>query len=1052
MPAKSKIRIAGNCTLLVIFFAGATGIPLAGQATTAAILGAVTDPSGAAVPGASVTVTNTGTDIARTTLSDERGRYRVPSLNVGQYEVKAELPGFQTVIHKGIEVTVGREVVVDFALPVGQLTQTVTVEQSAPQVETTTAQLSNLVDESQMRALPLNGRNVEQLILLAPGVSIYQSIVAGAFYGTAPTYSVSGSRPNGQAQLLDGTNIQDYFNRGSGAGVVGTSMGIDAIAEFQVLTNTYSAQYGGNGSVMNAVTKSGTNNFHGTAYDFTRDSAMDAKNYFDRPAAPIPSFHRDAYGGTLGGPIKRDRMFFFGNYEGFRHSLGETRIITVPDADARKGFLATGPGGSLVNVGVDARVAPYFKFWPAPDTVVGGGQGIVTLNPTQTAHENYALGRFDWVLPQGDTLFVRHVSDVAELFEPSGGPIPDLWPTINSNNNEFFTVEEKHTFSSTLLNQARFAVSRPWQRSKTDVITHPELQWFPNEGLPDGGLTISGGVTGFGSAAPGPWQFSQTRYNFGDDVYWTKGSRSLKFGAGVTKVQSNVFSPIPGHGSFTFNSFTLFLQGVPLQYSGTILGGRDASRRFREWLYDLYGQHDWRVSSTLTLNLGLRYSPTNNGTEADNKMHRIVDPPYSTGFAQVSQIYDHNPSLANLDPRFGIAWDPFKDHKMSVRAGFGVFHAIIGPRDYAATYYQSPPFVSATELNPVFPKAFSSVAPALPTQTFAMDMKNGLHTPYVEQWNLSIQRELGATTAVTAAYVGSHSIHQVQQLQVNPPIPIVTPNGLQFATLQTVGGRLTVVDNPRVNPAYDTLSSSRTFGWAKYNGLQLGLNRRLNNNWSGQVSYTFSKCIDIGSGSYLVDGGTSISNPFNPNDDRGRCTYDLRHNFSLNGLYTLPFHGNPFVEGWQLSGVFLAHSGNPFNVTTGIATNTFRGSSARPSYVAGCDPTAHPTVDHWFNPSCFSLPAVGFNGNFGRNVLTGPRLTNLDLALLKGVKFSEDKTVQFRAEVFNVPNHPNFALPGGAVFSQGAVAGTGNVNPTYGRITSTRTTSRQVQLGVKLIF
>jgi len=1052
MPTNSRIRIVFIYALSAALLAGAASIPLVGQATTATILGTVTDSSGAAVPGAMVSVTNTGTGIVQTTLSDERGRYRVPSLNIGQYDAKAELQGFQTVIHKGIAVTVGSDVVIDFALRVGQLTETITVEQAAPQVETTTAQLSNLVDESQMRALPLNGRNVEQLLLLAPGVAIYQNIVAGAFYGVAPAYSVSGSRPNGQAQVLDGTNIQDYFNRGSGAGVVGTSMGVDAIGEFQLLTNTYSAQYGGNGSVMNAVTKSGTNNFHGTAYEFMRDSAMDAKDFFARPNAPIPPFHRDQFGGTLGGPIKRDQMFFFGNYEGFRQRLGQTRIITVPDANARQGLLPTGPGGSLVNVGVDPRVAPYFKFWPMPDSVVGGGQGLVTLNPKQTAHENYALGRFDWALPRGDSLFVRYINDTAELFEPTGGPIPDLWPAINSNNNQFFTVEQKHVFSTTLLNQARFAISRPWQRSKTDVITHPELQWFPNEGLPDGGLTVAGGITSFGSAAPGPWQFSQTRYNFGDDVYWTKGGNSLKVGAAATKVHSNVFSPIPGHGSFAFNSLTLFLQGVPATYSGTVPGGRDASRRFREWYYDFYVQEDWRLSSTLTLNLGLRYSPTTNGTEVDNKMHRIIDPPYSTGFAAVPNIYDHNPSLANLDPRVGIAWDPFKDHQTAVRAGFGVFHSIIGPRDYAATYYQSPPLLTATELNPVFPKPFSSIAPALPTQTFAIDLKNGLNTPYVEQWNLSVQRQLGQSMALTAAYVGSHSVHQVQQLQLNPPTPIVTPRGLQFATLQTVGGRLTVVDNPRLNPAYDNLSSARFFGWAKYNALQLGLNRRLSNNWSGQVSYTYSKCTDIGSGSYLVDGGTSISNPFNPNDDIGRCTYDLHHSLSLNGLYTLPFRGNQLVEGWQFSGVFLAHSGNPFNVTSGIATQTFRGSSARPNLVPGCNPTAHPTVEHWYDANCFTLPDVGFNGDFGRNVLNGPRLTSMDLALLKGVKFTEDKTLQFRGEVFNVLNHPNFGLPGGGPFSQGAVAGTGTINPTYGRITSTRTTARQVQLGVKLIF
>jgi outer membrane receptor protein involved in Fe transport len=1025
---------------------------LAAQAATAAVLGTITDQSGAAVPGVAVDVKNTATGVSQTAISDSRGRYRVPNLPIGPYEVKAELQGFQTAIHKDVEVAVGSERVVDFTLSVGQVSESVTVSQQVPLVETTSSQLSNLVDQTQIRELPLNGRNLEQLILLAPGVSIYQSIFAGAFYGAAPAYSVSGSRPNGQAQLLDGTNIQDYFNRGSGAGVIGTSMGVDAIAEFQVLTNTYSAQYGGNGSVMNAVSKSGSNRFSGSAFEFLRNSKMDAKNFFDRKDRPIPPFRRDQFGFSLGGPVKRDRMFFFVNYEGLTQSLTQTRIITVPDANARQGLLPTGPGGSLVNVGVDPRVQPYFKFWPLPDTVIGGGLGNASLTPTQTAHENYVLGRFDWTPRNGVTLFARYVSDVAELFEPTGGPIPDLWPTLNSNNNQFATVEERHVLSNSRLNLVRAAFSRPWQRSRTDINVHPELQWFPNEGLPDGGLTIGGGVTGLGSAAPGPWQFSQSRFNVSDDFYWTLGAHSLKFGGGATKVHSDVFSPIPGHGSFTFSSLTLFLQGVPLQYSGTQRGGRDATRNFREWLYDLYAQDDWQLSGTLTLNLGLRYSPTNNGTEANDKLHRIIDPPVSTGFEAVPHIYDHNPSLANLDPRIGVAWDPRADHRTSIRGGFGVYHAIIGPRDYAATYYNSPPFVTAVELNPVFPFPLSAVAPALPTQTFAMDVKNDLHTPYVQQWNVNLQQQLPRNTVVTAAYVGSRSRDQVQQIQLNPPTPISTPNGLQFATLQTVNGRLTVVDNPRINPAYDNLSSARTIGWANYHALQLGLNRRFANNWSGQVSYTYSKCRDIGSGSFLVDGGTTLSNPFNPDDDEGACSYDLRHNLTLNGLYILPFKGNPLVEGWQLSGVLLMHSGNPFTVTTGIANNTFRGSAPRPNLVPGCDPLAKSTVDHWFNAACFTLPDVGFNGTFPRNELTGPPLRNVDAALMKTTRLSGDRSIQFRLEVFNLLNRANLSLPNGAAFSQAAIAGTGVINPNAGRITSTRTTARQIQLGFRFTF
>jgi hypothetical protein len=1055
MPNHSTFRFAAFAGLFAALLAAAMSIRVEAQAGTAALLGTVTDSSGGAVAEAVIRATHTGTGVTQIAVTDSQGRFRVPNLAVGRYEVQSEKNGFQTVIHKDIDVTVGSERVVDFALPVGNLTETVTVEQSIPLVDTITAQISNLVDETQIRELPLNGRNIEQLILLAPGVQIYQNIVAGAFYGAAPAYSVSGSRPNGQAQVLDGTNVQDYFNRGSGAGVLGTSMGVEAIGEFQLLTNTYSAQYGGNGSVMNAVTKSGTNAVHGSAYEFLRHSRMDARNFFDRPGEPIPPFRRNQFGLTLGGPIKRDRVFFFANYEGLRQTLGLTRIITVPDENARNGFLPTGPGGSLVNVGVDPRVAPYFKFWPLPDRPIGGGLGNVTMNPSQEGDENYFLGRLDWTLPRGASLFVRYISDKAELLDPAAGPLPELNPAINSNHNQFATVEARIVPSNRAVNLVRFSMSRPQQESRTDIAIHPELQWFPGEGLPDGGLTIAGGITGLGSAAPGPWEFLQSRYTIADDLFLTRGGHNLKFGASATAVHSDVFSPIPGHGSFSFNSLTLFLQGVPQQYSGTVPGGRDATRLFREMQYDVYAQDDWRLSREVTLNLGLRYSPTNNGTEADDKLHRIINPPFGPGFEHVDHIYEKNPSLRNIDPRLGVAWDPFDDHSTSIRAGFGVFHAVIGPRDYAATYYNSPPFRTAVQQNPVFslPFTFSNILAALPTQTFAMDMKNDLATPYVVQWNVSVQHEIAPTVVGTAAYVGSRSENQVQQIQLNPPIPTTLPDGrLQFATLQMVAGRPAVVDNPRVNPAFDNLSSSRTIGWARYHGLQLGVNRRFAANWSGQVSYTYSTCTDIGSGSFLVDGGTTASNPFDPDADEGRCTYDIRHNMTANGLYTLPFSGNALVEGWQISGIVSAHSGNPFNVSTGIATHTFRGSAARPDLVPGCDPLRDSTVNRWFDPACFTLPPVGVLGDFGRNVLNGPKYLNVDAALLKTVALPSGRSIQLRGEVFNVLNRANFGAPSGAVFSQGAVAGTGVINPNVGRITSTRTTSRQVQLAVKFMF
>ncbi len=328
--------------------------PLPAQRSAANILGTVADSFGAAIPGASVSARNVDTGITQTSASDSAGRYRLADLPVGTYDVQSEYPGFQIVVHKGVTLAIGSELVVDFSLPVGQLTEAVSVEGQVSTVETTSAALSNLVEPAQIRELPLNGRNYEQLILLAPGVQTIGNVTKGLYYGAANAFSVSGSRANGQQELMDDTDVNDYMNRGSGAGVLATSMGVDAIAEFQTLTNTYGAQYGGNGAVMNAVSKSGTNTFHGSAYEFIRNSALDARNFYETTKAP---FKRNQFGGRLGGPIKKDRMFCFFNYEGLRQSLGETKTYTVLDANARQGIVNDVP------VGIAANVAPVLSFY-----------------------------------------------------------------------------------------------------------------------------------------------------------------------------------------------------------------------------------------------------------------------------------------------------------------------------------------------------------------------------------------------------------------------------------------------------------------------------------------------------------------------------------------------------------------------------------------------------------------------------------------------------------------------------------------------------------------
>jgi len=1018
----------------------------------------------------SVRTTNIGTGASQTVESDSQGRYRVAELPVGEYRVQVEKEGFQSVVRTGIVLTVGSENVVDFSLPLGQATETLSVEAEVPAVNTTSAQLSTLIDQTQIRELPLNGRNIQQLVLLAPGVSNFSGIFQGPFYGGGFTYSVAGARPNGQAELLDDTDVQNYFAHGAGAGVLNTAMGIDAINEFQILTNTYSAQFGGNGSVLNEVTKSGTNNFHGSAYGFLRNSALDARNFFDR-AKPAP-FRRGQFGGTLGGPIKHDRMFFFVNYEGLRQALGETRVISLPDNNAHLGYLPDTAGvqqcvnapaivypdpacAGTIPKSIQPYLAFYDRFFPRPSTLIGGGIGQETVNPLQTGTENYVIGRYDWTISEKDSAFVRYLGDFAELFEPTGGPLPNVWPSLSRSRNQFATIEEKHILSNSMINSARFAFSRPFQDSNTSLNSYSLFQYFPGKGLVDGGMTISG-LTGFGTAAPGPWHFVQNKFALGDDVYWNRGAHAVRFGGEAKRVQSNAWSPVPGDGSWTFQSLALFLQGIPFSFGGILPDANgnpqnDAARGFREWHFAVYMQDDWKLSRSVTVNAGLRYEPTTNGTEVQNKLHSIANAPYG-GYVAVAHIYESNPSLHNFDPRIGLAWDMFDSHKTSLHAGFGIFHNIIGPRDFAAEYYNNPPFATGTQFNPTFPVIFSAISPTQPTQSFGLDYHIN-DTPYVEQWNLNLQHQILKDTVISAAYVGSHGLHQIQENDVNPPVPNTLPDGrLQFS--QLINGR--IVMNPFINPAFGALQIGYANGFSKYHAAQFSVSRRLSGGWQAQLAYTNSSCTDNGSGSYLVDGGTTLANPFNAAYDKGWCAYYNRHNITVNSTYRFPF-SNKLLAGWQLSGILFYHTGYPVNITDGFAQAFSGGGANRPDLAPGCSNNpklVNSTVQRYFDTSCFVLPAVGLLGNLGRNTLIGPGFTNLDASLARTTKVSrvsEQFALQFRAEFFNVLNHANFAAPATGLFVQGA-NGTGNPNPVANRITSTTNQGRQIQFGVKVLF
>lgn len=1073
--------------VLCLMFGGLIGSSKStfSQTIGASISGTVTDPTGAVIPNAQVKVRNVGTEDVRSVSTDVSGSYRVAGLSVGGYEATVEMQGFSTQIRQGITLTVGQQAVVDFTLQLSSVAKEITVNANASQVEATTSTISGLVDEKKIRDLPLNGRDYTQLTLLQAGASAASTSGSNplATSGAIARYTVNGIRPTGNNFLLDGMDVNDPSFNLPLQGVSGQALGVEAIQEFRILTNTFSAQYGRNaGAIVNAISKTGTNAFHGSAYEFLRNSTLDARNFFDKQG--VPPFKRNNFGFTVGGPIIKDKTFFFGNYEGFRERLGVTTNATVPDENARKGTIPIlDPTTGLrkpVNVGVAPGVQSILNLYPLPNgRNFGDGSAEFLGFGNQSTRQDYFLISLDHRFSAQDHLFGRYSYDDGDATLPfSNTPVPGFTTALN-RRNQFFTLQYQKILSPRLINEARFGFTRIRYGAFPSGDSPVSISLFPGP-QPLGTIALQG-ISPLGFSAATRIGAGSNIYEYSDGLSYAIGKHFLNIGGDIERFQIHSFFDGNALGSYNVGSLLNFLQGKSVNYLGVPPGGT-SQRDWRQTQFAIYAQDDYKVKPNLTLNLGLRYAYSTVPNDIHGRNTNIRNPLTDAAVTIGNPIFE-NPTTHNFAPRFGFAWTPpIADHKTVIRGGFGLFYDNIWENIYGNTRFQPPFFILLLTPNAPFPvpppptKAVNLISP----QTVDFHLSN----PYSMQYNLNIQRDLGSDILLTVAYVGSRGVHLFRVFEANTRIPVTLPDGTKFFPPTA----------PRQNPNFGTIRNRAADADSNYNSMQVTLNRRFTQGLQFQVSYTLSKLIDDSAGPFQTDTVAQAANsedPLNRKLDSALSPFDVRQNLVVNYTYDLPFGPGKrwggrlsgplakLAEGWQINGIDTFQTGHPFsivessnvsnngqsgtgiadrpNLTPGFSNNPTSGTSKGCPGVPAGQPLGTPNL--YFDPCAFSLQPRGFLGNLGRNTLTGPGLVDFDFSVVKNTRISESKRVEFRAEFFNLFNRANFQVPSNVGTSAGASSGgdftfdaNGNRLGNAGKIFSTVTTSRQIQFGLKLIF
>ena len=1068
----AKCTLYRSCLLLAVGWA-LCSVCAWPQTQLATVFGTVTDPSDAVVPGVSVTIANQGTGLKRSTLTDTAGQYRFAGLPIGNYSLRLEKTGFRSQLREGVELNSASEVMINSALTIGDLTQQTTVRESIADIDSTASISESLLLEQGITELPLNNRDLFSAVTLQPGVAPAAGSAPSLLSnGTVAQVAINGIRPTMTNVLIDGMDATDPVFGFSPAGASGFFLGLNELTEVRVLTQTFDPEYGGHGgAVIEMITKSGSNQFHGSLWELHRDASFDAKNYFDLGSNPIPPFVRNQFGAELGGPLKRDHTFFFVNYEGFRQAEASTAIATVPDALAHRGLLPSAGNptrctsatpSECVAIPINPQIQPFFNLLP-PSNGADNGDGtgeLITANKGNT-REDHGMVRIDYNFTSAHSLFARYTVDDSSSLVPYVGTPPGTYvpgfPTFHLARNQYLTVQDRTTFGPELTNELRFGVNRTTAASSIDN-THPGLSISLVPDQPFGLIDIAG-MSLIGNSLLFPLGDFSTIYQVQDQISRTIGRHTLKFGVEFRRTESNGRFNVGVNGFYSFQNLSpfgiqpssinpaleFFLEGLPLSYVGSSPSNSDSDRGYRQNIVSGFAQDFVRLSRRLIVNVGLRYDFYSNPTEVNGLLSAIPNPAIDSG-TTVGKVFAGTP-LNLLSPQAGFAWDIFGHGKAVLRSGFGIYRDNFPVIMYGIDRFL-PPFYGAEEF--VFPQ-FLNPQKALETELlYPFTADYHAKFPYVMQYNLDLEREISQGTTLRAGYFGARGNHLTRSAEENPFEP-------------ALGHRY----NPNLNsPLLTVLTDAQSF----YNSFQVSVSRHDAHNLSWQASYTLAHSIDDASVDFSVE---SVNDPpgsqdiFNRKGSRGPSDFDIRHNFVANVTYELPGHGR-LLGGWQISAVADAHSGVPFTPVLSFDNADLESLiiPERPDLIGNPYTGVCPngikvgTAPCWFNPSAFALPPPGHFGNAGRNILRGPAFTQFDASLHKDFPVTERGKITVGVEAFNLFNHPNFSVPsntqgpfnlggaGDALFKDAA----GNFADNAAQILTTIGTARRIELAARFTF